>query len=188
MWYILLSIIFGLSGVAYYYYKNRYNDEVTELFSVVYEDLKCIKYQYRGKKYLYLTNNMNDDIVKIQKEIDPMNTDKDKRPDFNYKSLIFKVINTITSEEIMIEKIKAESLIYSFVGPANTYYFAFDTVFYDKLTKFMNYLFFTEEGSITYGRISSLLQPEIYFDIKNKINQIIDNETDKKNIIEWSFV
>lgn len=183
MWYILLSMLFGLMGIAFYFYKNRYNDEVTELFSFVYEDLKCIKYQYRGKKYLYLTYNMNDDIVKIQKEIDPTNSDKDKRPEFNYKSLKFEINleNNVEREEICLE-----TFIYSFVGPANTYYFAFDTKFYDKLTKFMNYLLLTEEGSVTYGRISSLMQPEIYFNIKNKINKYRNNENNDIKI-EWSF-
>jgi len=177
MWYILSAFLIGLSSL-YYFYRNRFNDEATELFSVVYEDLKCIKYQYRGKKYLYLTYDMNDDISKIQKEIDPNNSDKDKKPDINYKNILF----AINLENKFIEYgFYAENLIYSFVGPANTYYFAFDTKFYEKLNKFMYYLLFTEEGSVTYGRLSSLLKPETYFEIKNKISQY------KENKIEWTF-
>lgn len=177
MWYIISAILLGLSSL-YYFYRNRFNDEAIELFSVIYNDVKCIKYQYRGKKYLYLTYDTNDDMIKIQKEIDPTNPDKDKRPDFNYKNISF----TVNLENESIEyNFSAENLIYSFVGPANTYYFAFDTKFYDKLNKFMKYLLFTEEGSITYGRLSSLLKPETYFEIKTKISQY------KENKIEWSF-
>jgi len=177
MWYIISAILLGLSSL-YYFYKNRFNDEAIELFSVIHNDVKCIKYQYRGKKYLYLTYDMNDDMIKIQKEIDPTNPDKDKRPDFNYKNISF----TVNLENEFVEySFSAENLIYSFVGPGNTYYFAFDTKFYDKLNKFMKYLLFTEEGSITYGRLSSLLKPETYFEIKTKISQY------KENKIEWTF-
>jgi hypothetical protein len=183
MWYIITGIFIGLSSL-YYFYRNRFNDEAIELFSVVYEDIKCIKYQYRGKKYIYLTYDMNDDMIKIQKEIDPTNPDKDKRPDFNYKNITFTVTSqneSDKSDKLIEHSFSAENLIYSFVGPSNTYYFAFDTKFYDKLNKFMYYLLFTEEGSITYGRLSSLLKPDTYFDIKTKIAQY------KQNKIEWSF-
>lgn len=177
MWYIISGILLGILSL-YYFYRNRFNDEAIELFSVIHNDVKCIKYQYRGKKYLYLTYDMNDDMIKIQKEIDPTNPDKDKRPDFNYKNISF----IVNSENEPIEyNFSAENLIYSFVGPANTYYFAFDTKFYDKLNKFMKYLLFTEDGSITYGRLSSLLKPETYFEIKTKISQY------KENKIEWTF-
>ena len=66
MWEIITGIISSLiiCGVSYYYY-NRYNDIVTELLSVTYNNLKCIKYSYRGKKYLYLTYNLNDTIDTI---------------------------------------------------------------------------------------------------------------------------
>ena len=65
--------------------------------------------------------------------------------------------------------------IYALVGPANTYYFAFDTKFNEKLTKFMTYLFETEEGSLTYGRMSALLNPEKYFKLKSRLTEIKQN-------------
>ena len=79
----MLNIILGffgtiiVGGISYYYYKNKYNDQVIELLSVVHNDLKIIKYQYRGQKYIYLTDILEEDINKIQTEIDPANTEKD---------------------------------------------------------------------------------------------------------------
>ncbi len=77
-----------------------------------------------------------------------------------------------------------EKLLYAFVGPANTYYFAFDTKFNVKLTKFMNYLFQTDAGSLTYGHISTLLPPEKYFQIKSSINKFKKEDHD----FEWSMI
>ncbi len=75
--------------------------------------------------------------------------------------------------------------IYALVGPANTYYFAFDTRFNQKLTQFMNYLFETEEGSLTYGRISTLLSPEKYFKLKSRLADIKQNENIE---LDWKIV
>jgi hypothetical protein len=171
-------IVTGTSAVlvglyTYYYYFNRYNDEVIELFTIVHDDLKCIKYQYRGKKYIYLTNEMEHDITYIQQEINPDEPNKDKKPVTDYKNITL-ILNKENENPCEIN-INDDKFIYSFIGPSNTYYFAFDTLFNDKLTKFMNYLFLTEEGSLTYGRLSALLPPEKYFDIKTKITEINKN-------------
>jgi hypothetical protein len=176
-------ITFIIAGFGYYYYKNRYNDEAIELLTFVYDNLKCIKYQYRGKKYIYLTNKMEDDIQKIQKEIDPTNTDKDKIPQTECKYIMLKIKEKTNDEyhEIILNQ---DKLLYSFIGPANTYYFAFDNQFNNKLTKFMNYLFQTQEGSLIYGRFSTLFPPEKYFELKSKINQFNINNYN----FEWVVV
>ena len=54
------DIIFSIAGVSVisagiYYYLNRYTDEVTVLLTFTHNGIKCIKYLYRGKKYIYLT-------------------------------------------------------------------------------------------------------------------------------------
>ncbi len=177
MWNIILSFVgvVMMAGVGFYYYnKNRFNDEVVELLCVVHDGLKCIKYQYRGKKYIYLTENMEDDINKIQSEIDPKNADKDKTPEIDYKYITVNIKEKNSSEEheIILDEMK---FIYSLVGPANTYYFAFDTKFNQKLTKFMTYLFESDEGALTYGRMSALLSPEKYFKLKSHISDIKQN-------------
>ena len=186
MWNIITGLIGTtiVGGLGYYYYKNRYNDEVVELLSVVHDNLKIIKYQYRGQKYIYLTENMAEDLVTIQKEIDPANSLKDKLPDIDYKHIILtiKEKNTGGEYEIILDEMK---FIYALVGPANTYYFAFDTRFNQKLTQFMNYLFETEEGSLTYGRISTLLSPEKYFKLKSRLADIKQNENIE---LDWKIV
>jgi len=192
--YILLGLI-SISTIflGIYYFQNIYNDDVTELLSFEYNNMKCIKYMYRGKKFIYMTHNLEDTIDTIQKQIDLNSTEKDNLPEIDYK--YFKVIittpnnqdestinestiNESTTDELMLD---APKLLYSFVGPANTYYFAFDTNFNKKLTLFMNYLFTCESGSIIYGRFSALLEPDKYFDLKTKINMI---KKDNSNI-EW---
>jgi hypothetical protein len=117
---------------------------------------------------------MEEDIAKIQTEIDPSNTYKDTLPDIDYKYIIvnIKEKNTGDEHEIILDEMK---FIYALVGPANTYYFAFDTKFDQKLTKFMTYLFETEEGSLTYGRMSALLSPEKYFKLKSRLTDIKQN-------------
>jgi hypothetical protein len=174
MWNIILGFIgtLSVSGLSYYYYnKNKYNDEVLELLSVIYDGVKIIKYQYRGNKYIYLTQNTEDDITNIQKEIDPTNTNKDKLPEIDFKYIVMNIKekNTEEEHEIILDEIK---FVYALVGPTNTYYFAFDNKFNEKLTKFMTYLFETEEGSLIYGRISALLSPEKYFKIKSNLVDI----------------
>ena len=174
----MLSIIIGffgtiiVGGISYYYYnKNRYNDEVIELLCVVHDGVKCIKYEYRGQKYIYLTEDMKEDLITIQKEIDPANSDKDKLPEIDYKYIILNIKEKSTKQEhqVILDEM---NFIYALVGPANTYYFAFDTRFNEKLTKFMTYLFETEEGSLTYGRMSALLSPEKYFKVKSHLADI----------------
>jgi hypothetical protein len=187
MWNIILGFTgtMLIGGISYYYYnKNRYNDEVVELLCVVHDGVKCIKYQYRGKKYIYLTDIMEEDIAKIQTEIDPANTDKDKLPEIDYKyiTLHIKEKNTEEEHEIILDDMK---FIYSLVGPANTYYFAFDTKFNEKLTKFMSYLFETEEGALTYGRMSALLNPEKYFKLKSRL---VDIKQNGEYSLEWKIV
>jgi hypothetical protein len=186
--YILMLIIGSLilafvGGLGYYYYKNRYNDEATELLTFVHDDLKCIKYQYRGKKYIYLTNKMEDDIQKIQKEIDPSNTEKDKLPQTECKNIMLKIKEKNSEIEYNIV-LDDQKLLYAFIGPSNTYYFAFDNKFNIKLTKFMNYLFQTDEGALTYGHISTLLPPEKYFQIRLSINKFKKEDHD----FEWSMI
>jgi hypothetical protein len=89
--------IFGLcvtaliGGISYYFYKNRYNDEIIELLNIVHNDIKCIKYYYRGYKYIFLTENLNDDIKRLEREIDSTNPDKDKRPEVEYKCIKIKL-------------------------------------------------------------------------------------------------
>lgn len=187
----MLNIILGfvgtiiVGGLSYYYYnKNRYNDEVIELLCVVYDGVKSIKYQYRGNKYIYLTDIMEDDINKIQKEIDLTNTDKDKLPEIDYKYIIINIKEKTTGEEheIILDEMK---FVYALVGPVNTYYFAFDTKFNEKLTKFMTYLFQTEEGALTYGRMSALLSPEKYFKVKSRLAEI--KQSGEYNL-EWKIV
>jgi len=160
MWNILagLFVTIVVGGLGYYY-KNRFNDKVVELLCVVYDGIKCIKYEYRGKKYIYLTENMEEDISKIQTEIDPANIYKDKLPEIDYKYIILRIKEQTSREEheIILDEMK---FIYALVGPANTYYFAFDTRFNEKLTKFMTYLFETEEG------------PEKYFKVKSQLANI----------------
>jgi hypothetical protein len=75
--------------------------------------------------------------------------------------------------------------IYALVGPANTYYFAFDTKINEKLTKFMTYLFETEEGALTYGRMSALLSPEKYFKLKSRL---VDIKQNGEYNLEWKIV
>jgi hypothetical protein len=185
MWNIIAGVVGTtiLGGIGYYYYKNRFNDEVIELLCVVHDGVKCIKYQYRGQKYIYLTELMDEDIVKIQSEIDPANSLKDKLPEIDYKYIILRIKEKTSGEEheIILDDMK---FIYALVGPANTYYFAFDTRFNEKLTKFMTYLFETEEGSLTYGRMSALLNPEKYFKLKSHLANIKQNgEYD----LEWKI-
>ena len=238
MWeYILTGLtVVSSIGAGIYYYLNRYTDEVTELMTFIHNDVKTIKYIYRGKKYIYMTFNLEDNIDTIQKEIDVNSTEKDNVPDVDYK--YFKLIITTPcdckkqcenkSESVQnIEEcnesecnrsecdksecdksecdkcessennvhellLEAPKLIYAFVGPANTYYFAFDKDFNKKLTTFMNYLFEDDkqnnvqtvdkhEGALTYGRFSALLEPERYFDFKAKINVLKKNNS----TFEW---
>ena len=242
MWDIIIGGISAISiGAGVYYYLNRYNDNVVELLTFIHNDVKFIKYLYRGKKYIFMTYDLDCDINTIQKEIDVNSTEKDKIPDIDYK--YFKVIITTPCEccnscdkeniyfvnniegnnksvcdncecnkstennctEISKKKcddmvyeilLDAPKLLYSFVGPANTYYFAFDKDFNKKLTIFMNYLFqdnqviniensqeLKHDGTLTYGRFSALFEPEKYFDFKVKINDV------KKinSSVEWSI-
>ncbi len=186
-WFMGFLGFIGLFGL-YYWHKNKYDDVVVELFTVVHDDLKCIKYQYRGKKYLYLTYDMCDDINRIQKEIHPINSENDKQPVPNYKDIMATI--KLGTESCYLS-IDAKKMIYSFIGPPNTYYFAFDTKFYEKMTKFMNYLFLTNEGAITYGRLSSLLHPDVYFNIKNRIREFYLysglSQDEIKQLIKWNF-
>jgi len=182
MWF-LFYYLFPLSVVVggYVYHKYfRYNDHVTELLSFTFEDLKCIKYQYRGKKYVYLTNNDKQDINWIQNEIDVNSNEKDKLPSYDFNKLKIQIINSSESQEILLEQ---QTLLYAFMGPSNTYYFAFDSEFNSKLTKFMNYLFYNNDGIIMYGHFSALLEPQKYFEIKTKIDTL-KNDSSK---IEWSL-
>ena len=228
--------IFGLGITAlvgrltYYYYKNRYNDDIIELLNITHNDIKCIKYYYRGNKYIFLTENLEDDITRLEKEIDSTNQDKDKKPEIEYKYIKIKIFiennkcdkncdkncdkqcdkncdkqcdkncdkqcdkdcdkqcdkqcdNVVVEiKEIQIEEPK---LLYSLIGPANSFYFAFDVDYYKKLTKFMNFLFETEEGTLIYGRFSMLLSPQKYFDIKSKLIEFKKNNNVKK--IEWEL-
>ena len=187
---IITSIICGL---GYYYYKKRYNDIITELLTVNCnsnsnlnsnsKEIKCIKYQYRSKKYIYLTDKLDTNIEVIRKEIDVNNTDKDKIPETEYKYIILKIIekNTNQVHEIIIDEPK---LLFAFIGPANSYYFAFDKNFNTKFTIFMTYLFTTEEGALTYGRLSYLLNPEKYFKIKSTLTEFKKNGDCE---LEWCF-
>ncbi len=174
----ILTTVIG--GSVYYYYSNKYNDEVTELLTLVHDNIKCIKYQYRGRKYIYLTTNMTDDVATIQKEVDPSNPEKDKLPEIEYKYITARLLDE-DNECVHQIDIPESRFIYSLVGPANTYYFAFDKDFNNKFTVFMNYLF-NETGSLHYGRFSALLTPENYFD--HKI-MIADKQKDKKYKVEW---
>ena len=227
MWDILIGTVAAISiGVGTYYYLNRYNDDVNELLTFVHNDMKCIKYLYRGKKYIFMTFDLECDINTIQKEIDVNSTEKDKVPEVDYKYFktvittphqcsIYNVIDDVTdnktscknnctdcilcescnkctvesTHEILLE---ASKLLYAFIGPSNTYYFAFDKDFNKKLTIFMNYLFEDEQnkfvnlsdnsnGALTYGRFSALLEPEKYFDFKAKINMLKKNNSQ----VEW---
>mgnify|MGYP003351708268 FL=1 len=135
---------------------------------------------------IYLTENLEDNITRLEKEIDPTNPDKDKKPEVEYKYIKVKVfiedISQNRCEEIQIEEPK---LLYSLIGPANSFYFAFDVDYYKKLTKFMNFLFETEEGTLIYGRFSVLLNPQKYFDIKSKLLELKKNNNVTK--IEWEL-
>ena len=193
MWYILFSLTcIGIAAGCIYNKYFRYNDHVTELINFQHDNLKCIKYKYRGKKYIYLTNKMNEDIEWLQKEIDVNSTEKDKIPeiDFKYFKIQISYQNTDDTDDTddKDEKyditIEQPNLLYAFVGPSNTYYFAFDTDFNKKLTQFMNYLFFDSAGIVMYGHFSALLEPEKYFEIKNKIDQVKKDNS----IIEWSIL
>ena len=195
------SIIVGLS---YYWYTHRYNDDITELLTITHDKIKCIKYFYRGKKYIYLTQNLNDDIKRLEKEIDITNTDKDTLPETDYKYIKAKLYvshkknkaetteenkaETTEEKNDWIEEVLFEEpkLLYSFVGPANSFYFAFDVNYYKKLTQFMNFLFETDEGTLIYGRFSALLSPQRYFEIKNKLIYYKQEYDVKK--IEWELV
>lgn len=220
MWEYILGICVTalIGGVSYYFYKNRYNDEIIELLNIVHNDIKCIKYYYRGNKYIFLTENLDDNIKRLEKEIDPTNPDKDKKPEMEYKYIKVKLYinntdktdktnldktdldntdktdldntdldNTENTEEEKYEEITIEELklLYALIGPANSFYFAFDVDYYKKLTKFMNFLFETEEGMLLYGRFSALLNPHKYFDIKSKIIEIKKNNIISR--IEWSL-
>lgn len=197
-----LGITALLGGLTYYYYKNRYNDDIIELLNITHNDIKCIKYFYRGNKYIFLTENLEDNISRLEKEIDPTNPDKDKKPEVEYKYIKVKIFienkechkvcgkdcdcdcdyDDVEIKEIQIEEPK---LLYSLIGPANSFYFAFDVDYYKKLTKFMNYLFETEEGTLIYGRFSMLLSPQKYFDIKSKLIELKKNNYVTK--IEWEL-
>ena len=194
-----LSILFG--GGTYYWYTHRYNDDITELLSIIHNDIKCIKYYYRGNKYIFLTENLDDDIKRLEREVDINNPDKDKKPETDYKYMKAKIYFENKSEQTeqteqteQIEQIEQidellfeeDKLLYSFIGPANSYYFAFDVDYYKKLTKFMNFLFETEEGTLIYGRFSALLSPQRYFEIKNKLVHYKHEYNVKK--IEWELV
>lgn len=184
MWYILFSL--GLVGFVAGYVYNKYfkfNDHVTELINFKHDNLKCIKYQYRGKKYIYLTYKTNEDIEWLQKEIDVNSAEKDKLPETDFKC--FKIqITYPDSDEKYDVVIEQPNLLYAFMGPSNTYYFAFDSDFNKKLTQFMNYLFFDQAGIVMYGHFSALLEPEKYFEIKNKIVQVKKDNS----VIEWSII
>jgi hypothetical protein len=171
----------GLIGSLIYHYYFRYNDSVSELLNFTIDDLKCIKYKYRGRKYIYLTHKLNDDINTIQKEIDVNSSEKDKLPESEFK--YFKILINTEDEnnEIILDQ---PDLFYALIGPVNTYYFAFDTEFNSKLTKFMNYLFFDVKGSLMYGHFSALLEPEKYFTTKTKIDTI----QTPCSTIEWIIV
>ena len=227
MWNIIIGGFSALSiGAGIYYYLNRYTDEVIELMTFIHNNMKCIKYLYRGKKYIFMTYDLECDINTIQKEIDINSTEKDKIPEVDYK--YFKLIITTPHickkicinnnvndiddiEEVKCDKLnctdcicknceediiyelllEAPKLLYAFIGPANTYYFAFDKDFNKKLTIFMNYLFEDEkiihnknhDGTLTYGRFSALLEPEKYFDFKAKINCVKKTNS----YFEWSI-
>ena len=103
----------------------------------------------------------------------------DARPFFSY----FKILINTEDEnhEIILDQ---SNLLYALIGPVNTYYFAFDTEFNSKLTKFMNYLFFDVKGSLIYGHFSALLEPEKYFTTKTKIDTI----QTPCSTIEWIIV
>jgi hypothetical protein len=189
MWDYILGVSASLiiTGLTYYWYTHRYNDEITELLTINHNDFKCIKYYYRGNKYIYLTENLEDGIKRLEKEIDVTNTDKDKKPETDYKYIKAKIYinlddNTEQIEEVLFEE---DKLLYSFIGPANSFYFAFDVDYYKKLTKFMNYLFETDEGTLIYGRFSALLSPQRYFEIKNKLIHYKTEHKVKK--IEWEL-
>jgi len=183
----MLYILFGLTCVSlfagYVYNKYfRYDDHVTELINLHHDNLTCIKYKYRGKKYLYLTYKMNENINWLQKEIDINSTEKDKIPKTDFKCFKIQISYPDSDEkyDIIIEQ---PNLLYAFIGPSNTYYFAFDSDFNKKLTQFMNYLFFDQGGVVMYGHFSTLLEPEKYFEIKHKIDLV-----KKENAqIEWSI-
>jgi hypothetical protein len=180
MWfllYLLFPISIAVGGYVYQKY-FRYNDHVTELLTFTFDDLKCIKYQYRGKKYIYLTNNLKQDIEWIQNEIDVNSNEKDKLPSYDYTKFNIQITNPDEKHEIILVQ---PDLLYAFMGPSNTYYFAFDSEFNSKLTKFMNYIFYNSDGIIMYGHFSALLEPQKYFDIKTRIDTLkVDS-----SIIEW---
>lgn len=190
MWDYFLGISVSLitAGLTYYWYTHRYNDEITELLTIKYNDFKCIKYYYRGNKYIFLTENLEDNIKRLEKEIDVTNPDKDKKPETDYKYIKAKIFINTDSENDQIEEVlfEEDKLLYSFIGPANSFYFAFDVDYYKKLTKFMNYLFETDEGMLIYGRFSALLSPQRYFEIKNKLIHYKTEYNVKK--IEWELV
>ncbi len=176
--FLLTAAISG--GIYYLYYTNQYNDEVTELFTLVHDNVKCIKYQYRGRKYIYLTNNMADDILTIQKEIDPSNPEKDKLPVSDYKNITARFLDENNECDHKFDIIEPK-FIYALMGPANTYYFAFDKYFNNKFTIFMNFIF-DEHSSLHYGRFSTLLSPDNYFDHKAII---LNKQKEKTYKVEW---
>jgi hypothetical protein len=179
----ILGTCFALlvGGLSYLYY-YRYTDVLTELFTYDYNNVRCIKYHYRGKKYIYLTDNLTDTINVINKELDLNSTEKDKPPATNFKCILIKLTDGDYSEELRYDYMP---FIYSLMGPANTYYFAFDTKFNNKLTVFMNHMFDSDEGALVYGRFSALLSPQKYFEIKNKLNEI-KKEHPYVNV-QWEF-
>jgi hypothetical protein len=203
MWDYVFGVCASLliSGLTYYWYTHRYNDDIIELLTLTYNDIKCIKYYYRGKKYIFLTENLDDDIKRLEREIDIKNPEKDKKPETDYKYIKAKIFiknkckcdekcvfnKEIENYEEKLEEVLFEepNLLYSFIGPANSYYFAFDVEYYKKLTKFMNFLFETEEGTLIYGRFSALLSPQRYFEIKNKLIKYKTDFNVKK--IEWEL-
>lgn len=183
MEYILGTGLALLIGIVSYLYYYRYTDNVTELFTYDYNNIRCIKYHYRGKKYIYLTDDLSATINYIIKELDLNSTEKDKLPPTNYKNILIKLSDSNNyNNEITFEQ---DSFMYALMGPANTYYFAFDTKFNNKFTVFMNHLFDSDDGALAYGHFSALLPPQKYFEIKNKLTEI---KAEHPNLnIEWEL-
>ena len=107
MWDYILGVSASLiiAGLTYYWYTHRYNDEITELLTIKHNDFKCIKYYYRGNKYIYLTENLEDGIKRLEKEIDVTNTDKDKKPETDYKYIKAKIYINLDDNTEQIEEV-----------------------------------------------------------------------------------
>ena len=174
-WYTILGLI--MVSYSFYKYISMFNITHTkspiELSSEIIDDVKCVKYEHKNKKYVYLTHDMTDNMDVIHKKILQHNInsrDKQYRTPTNIEILIVdsKSDNTI-KHSIVLDDV---NFISSISGPSDTHCIYSDAEFNNKLTKLMNHLFILKEGILSYGRLSFLLPPNKYFEIKSQINKL----------------